>query len=154
MKIKIDTKNTFPLSQDLEGDFDLFINGFNGCDRVKYSRELNGQTTKLKDLCKLSEASEKTILSAFDTDNYGIIKHSVGVFDKGKLIGISDMSVNLDGGVYMPGAGGKLYDTKVGKIGIAVGDDLFSFGLFKSLAVCGAEIIVALSAFSKKEIIM
>ena len=150
MKIKIDVENTFPQKRDLMGDFDLFINGFNGCERVKYSKELSGQTTTLKDICRLSDITEKTVISAFDTDNYGIIKHSVGVFDRGKLIGISDMSVNLDGGAYMPGIGGKLYETKSGKIGIAVGDDLFSFGLFKSLAVCGAEIIIAVSAFSKK----
>ena len=152
MKIKIDFENEFPTTQSLQGDFDLYLNGFNGCERVRYGKELSGQTTILKNLCKLSESTDKTIISAFDTDNYGILKQSVGVFNKGKLLGISDMSIALSDNGYMPGAGGKLYDTNSCKIGVLVGDDLFSFELFKSLAICGAEIIVALSDFKKKEI--
>ena len=150
MIIKIDFENQFPNIENLEGDFDLYVNGFNGCERIKYGKELSGQTTHLKNLCRLSESSGKTILSAFDTDNYGILKHSVGVFDKGKLLGISDTSVSYSDSAYMPGSGAKLYQTNSCKMGVAVGDDLFSFELFKSLAVC--EIIIAISDFKKKEI--
>ena len=152
MKIKIDLKDEFPLDENLKGDFDLFINGFNDCEKVKYSKELNGQTSKLKRLCALSEKYGKVIISAFETDNYGILKQSAGVFEKGKLLGISDMTATYDCEYYMPGSGGKLYQTQKAKIGIAVGDDLYSFGLFKALAVCGAEIIVATTNFKKKEI--
>ena len=152
MKIKIDFKNQFPNEHNVCGNFDLYLNGFNGCERVKYGKELSGQTTVLKDLCKLSERIDKTIISAFDTDNYGILKQSACVLDKGKLLGISDMSIALSDNGYMPGTGGKLYDTSTCKIGVLVGDDVYSFELFKSLAVCGAELIVALSNFKKKEI--
>ncbi len=152
MKIKIDFENAFPLPSALDGDFEIFVNGFNGCEKVKYGKELSGQTSILKHLCDLSKISDKTVLSAFETDNYGILKQSVGVFDKGKLLGISDMSVSLSDTEYMPGSGAKLYQTDKCKFGVAIGDDLFSFNLFKSLAVCGAEIIIALSDFSKKEI--
>ncbi|MBR2384554.1 MAG: hypothetical protein IKA99_02985 [Clostridia bacterium] len=152
MKIKIDCKNEFPIPTILNGDFQILINGFNGCERVKYGKELSGQTNVLKSLCNLSKCSEKIIISAFDTDNYGVLKQSVGVFEDGKLLGISDMSVCLGDTAYLPGSGGKLYQTNTCKIGTVIGDDVYSFNLFKSLAVCGAEVIVALSDFSKKEI--
>lgn len=152
MKFKIDVTDEFPTVDKLKGDFDLLVNGFNGCAKVKYGKELSGQTEVLKTLCKLSEKSDKVIISGFDTDNYGIIRKSVGVFDGGKLLGISDMTTVFEDSGYMPGGGGKLYDTKIGKIGVAVGDDVYSFGLFKSLAVCGAEVIVSLSDFKRKEI--
>ncbi|MBR2336439.1 MAG: hypothetical protein IKA61_00635 [Clostridia bacterium] len=152
MKIKIDFKNDFPTVHLAAGDFDLYVNGFNGCDTVKYGKELSGQTATLKSLCELSDAVEKTVVCAFDTDNYGILKKSVGVFDKGKLLGISDMSVAYSDSFYMPGCGGKLYQNSACKFGVAVEDDLHSFSLFKSLAICGAELIIAVSDFTKKEI--
>lgn len=152
MKIKIDVSNDFPTQSSLDGDFDVYVNGFNGCEKVKYGKELSGQTATLKNLCIASEKSNKIIISAFDTDNYGILKRSVGVFEKGKLLGISDMSVSLDSFEYMPGSGGKLFNTELCKIGIAVEDDIYSFNIFKALSVCGAEIIVAISDFKKKEI--
>ena len=152
MKIKIDLTNEFPTTNSLDGNYDLYVNGFNGCNKISYGKELSGQTQRLKSLCKLSEIQSRTIITAFDTDNYGILKQSVGVFDNGKLLGISDMSVSLGNSGYMPGSGGKLYDTKSCKFGIAVGDDVFTFDLFKSLAICGAEVIIAISNFKKKEI--
>ena len=108
MKIKIDFENNFPNATCLNGDFDLYLNGFNGCDCVKYGKELSGQTNTLKSLCQLSEKTDKTFLSAFNTDNYGILKQSVGVFDKGKLLGISDSSVSFSDSGFMPGSGGIL----------------------------------------------
>lgn len=133
-------------------DCDLVVFGFNGAERVKYSKELNGETTKLKDLAAYSENCEKTIVSAFDTDNYGIIKHSAGVFDCGKLLGISDMTVSYSDSPYMPGAHGKLYDTASGKFAVAIGDDVFRYELFKSFAVCGAEIVIVIRKGELKEI--
>ena len=152
MRIKIDLFNEFPTQETFIGDFDLLINGFNDCKKIRYSKELKGETSTLKQLTLMSEKGKKTLISAFDTDNFGIIRHSAGVFDKGKLLGISDMTVCYDDSVYMPGGGGKLYDTACGKIAVAVGDDIYSFGLFKSFAVFGAEITVAVCNQRKKEI--
>ncbi|MBE5743043.1 MAG: hypothetical protein E7360_07010 [Clostridiales bacterium] len=152
MRVKIDLVNDFPTQEVLDGEYDLLINGFNCCEKVKYSKELKGETARLKHLASLSQKHEKTIVSAFDTDNFGIIRHSAGVFDNGKLLGISDMTVSYEDSGYMPGGGGKLYDVKCGKIAVAVGDDIYSFGLFKSFAVCGAEITVAICNQKKKEI--
>ena len=152
MKIKIDLQNQFPSAQSTQGDFDLYLNGFNNCETIKYGKELSGQTAILKSLCEVSKNTNKPIITAFDTDNYGILKQSVGVFENGKLLGITDMSIALSDNGYMPGASSKLYDLSSCKLGVLVGDDVYSFELFKSLAVCGAEIIVALSNLKKKEI--
>ena len=93
MIIKVDYKNKLPNESELVDDFDLFINGFNGADKVKYSKELNGQSQVLKDLCSLSSKSKKPIVSAFDTDNYGILKKSAGVFENGKLLGLDGKQI-------------------------------------------------------------
>lgn len=152
MKIKVDLKNAFPTISDLHGDFDLLVNGFNGCEKVKYSKELKGQSNTLKSICTLSLKGKKSIISAFDTDNYGTQKTSVGVFEKGKLLGISDATAVIDNCDYLPSSTCKLYDLSAGKIGVAVQDDLYCFSLFKSLAICGSEIIFCLTNFKKKEI--
>lgn len=152
MKVKLDLTNHFPTSESLKGDYDLFINGFNGCERVSYRKELKGESNNLKEIATLSKKYDKSIISAFDTDNYGIIKRSAGVFDKGKLLGVSDATVSYEYSGYMPSAGGKLYDLSCGKIALAVCDDIYSFGLFKSFAVCGAELTIAITNDTKKEI--
>ncbi len=133
-------------------DYNLIVMGFNGSETVKYRKELAGETTKLKDLAAYSENTRKTLISAFDTDNYGIIKHSAGIFDCGKLLGISDMTVSYDTSPYMPGAHGKLYDTLAGKFAVAIGDDLYRYELFKSFAVCGAEFVVVIRKGDASEI--
>lgn len=133
-------------------DYNLAVIGFSGTDRVKYSKELSGETSRLKDLADYSEKTEKTLISAFDTDNYGIIKHSAGVFDNGKLLGISDMTVSYSASPYMPGAHGKLYSSSAGKIAVAIGDDIFRFELFKSFAICGAETVIVIRNDDAQEI--
>ena len=152
MKIKVDYKNKLPQNDDLIGDFDLLINGFNCADKIYYGKELSGKTKTLKELCALTHEFKKPIISAFDTDNYGLKKKSAGVFEKGKLLGICDSSTLIGDSDYLPGTNAKLYDLSVCKLGVLVQDDLFSFTLFKSLAVCGAEIIVCLTDFDKKDI--
>lgn len=133
-------------------DFDIVVSGFNQTERIRYGKELSGETCRLKTLAECSEKTSKTYISAFDTDNYGIIKHSAGVFDCGKLLGISDMTVSYSSSPYMPGAHGKLYDTKPGKIAVAIGDDLYRYELFKSFAVCGAEAVIAIRKDEYSEI--
>lgn len=123
-----------------------------GCTKiVKYRKELNGETSVLKELAALSEKTDGVILAAFDTDNYGVIRHSCGIFEKGRLLGITDMSVCLEQNGYMPGCGNRVFDTGAGRLAVAVGDDAFSFDLMKSLVVCGAETIFLLSDRKRTE---
>lgn len=130
---------------------ETIVFGF-GCTKiVKYRKELNGETSVLKELAALSEQADGVILAAFDTDNYGVIRHSCGVFEKGRLLGITDMSVCLEQSGYMPGGGNRVFDTGSGRFAVAVGDDAFSFDLMKSLVVCGAETIFLLSDRKRTE---
>ena len=153
MKVKVFIPGTDIIKKAHKNqDYDIVVNGFNQTERIRYSKELNGETCRLKTLAECSENTAKTYICAFDTDNYGIIKHSAGVFDCGKLLGISDMTVAYSGSPYMPGAHGKLYDTLAGKFAVAIGDDLYRYELFKSFAVCGAEFVVVIRKGDASEI--
>lgn len=151
MRIKTDTEREYPEITENEPKFDLLLCGFNTKKRIRYGKELSGETNVLKDIAALSERKNLTIVAAFDTDNYGIIKHSACVFDRGKLLGISDMSVSLGDSPYMPGGSAKIFDTSAGKIGVAVGDDLYSYDLMRAFALCGAEAVIAVGRRQKRE---
>ncbi|MBQ7642978.1 MAG: hypothetical protein IJS67_03655, partial [Clostridia bacterium] len=47
---------------------------------VYYKKELSGETEHLKTLAKITENADNTLVCPFDTNNYGIIKKSAGVF--------------------------------------------------------------------------
>ena len=110
---------------------------------VKYKKELSGENSELKNLAKLSEKFSCTLVCPFDTDNYGIFRHSAGVFEKGKLLGISDMTIAYEDSPYMPGVNAGIYEVESGKIAIAVGDDFYSYELLRSYAVCGVKTVIA-----------
>lgn len=151
MKIKTLNGNDDFALDELNGDyFDILAVGFNPDERIKYSKELRGETNTLKNLAEATKDGG-ALIYAVDTDNYGIIKHSAAVFENGKLLGISDMTESYSDTPYMPGANGKLYDLHYGKVGLAVGDDVLSYELMKSFAVCGAEAIVAIIQSKIKE---
>ena len=140
MKVTIVTERT-ALKPDLKSDIIILASDYK---TVKYKTELSGESAELKLLAKRSEKSNAVIISAFDTDNYGILRHSAGVFDKGKLLGISDMSVSYADSPYMPGTSGGIYETEFGKIAVAVGDDFYSYELLRAYAVCGVKATFAL----------
>ncbi len=139
MKVKVVTDIT-ALSSD---EADLIIAP---CETptVYYKRELTGETSILKKLAEITEQRDFALISPFDTDNYGIVKRSAGVFSDGKLIGISDMTTAFEDSPYMPSASSSLYHLKCGKIGVAVSDDLYSYELFRAFTVCGANLCVVI----------
>ncbi len=143
--MKVCVGNNFGNSADIyvDGDFE---------STVKYGKEINGETDVFKTTATLSQRKNTIILYPCDTDNFGIKKQSCAVFDKGKLLGISDMTVSIDGSSYSIGVSGKIYDFHCGKTGIAVGDDLYSFELIKAFTICGAEAVICLKRRIKKSI--
>ena len=146
MKICIENENG-----QIKKDCDLIIkNHLN--ETVKYSKELRGETNYLKNLAKMSEKIGCAVISPFDTDNYGVQRRSCGVFENGKLLGISDMTVSYESSQFMPGNHGKIYYLNCGKIAVAVEDDLYRYELFKSFAVCGAEAVIIPKKKIKPEI--
>ena len=114
--------------------------------QISYRTELSGKTARLKALLKVSEKFGGLLVCPFDTDNYGIVRHSAGVFDNGRLLGITDMTVAYEDSPYMPGRGGRLFDSGAGKIAVGVGDDLYSYDLMRAYAVCGAEAVFVMKS--------
>ena len=69
MRIKIDVVNDFPNESTLAGDFDLLINGFNDCTKIKYGSELKGETNHLKRISDLSKKSGKSFDGRLKLEN-------------------------------------------------------------------------------------
>ena len=63
------------------------------------------------------------------------------VAENGRLLGVSDMLNAIDG-EYKSGAGLRVYETKVGRLGIAVAEDLYFPEILRTLAVCGSDLIL------------
>lgn len=127
--------------RDGERAADVIFFGFGGVDGVvSYERELKGETAYFEDIALLSKQYQCVVVCACISDTRGIKRKSTVVAERGKILGVSDMLNCLDG-EFNPGAGLKTYDTKVGKIGVAVGEDIYFPELLRTLAVCGSEII-------------
>ncbi len=120
------------------------IFGFNGVKKIYYKKELSGEDNLLSNIASLSKKDKKLIITGAITDNYGIIRKSAIVAEDGKLLGISDMNLCLDKSPFSSGVGYRVYQTKIGRVGIIVDDDLIDIDGVKSMAQCGADIIICL----------
>lgn len=113
---------------------------FNGIGNVSYKEELDGATSKFEDLTILSRELKNVVICGCYTENLGFSHKSVAVAESGRLLGVADQTHILDKD-YTAGAGLKIFDTSVGKIGIIVAEDLYFFENFRSLSNCEADII-------------
>jgi len=104
---------------------DLLAFGFNGLGLVSYKRELEGKTEFFHDAAGLSKAIGGVVVSGCDTDTYGIFRHSALIADKGRILGVSDMSFSLDESEFRAGGNFRVYETGAGRIGLLVGDDVY-----------------------------
>jgi predicted amidohydrolase len=75
------------------------------------------------------------------TDTRGHKRKSALVAENGRLQGVSDMLHAVDGEV-RSGAALRVYETKIGRMGVAVAEDLYFPDVVKSLAICGSDFIV------------
>lgn len=121
---------------------DVIVFGFNGLGLVSYKKELEGETEYFQDLAKFSKQTSSVVISGCDTDNYGVFRHSVVIADKGKILGVSDMAHSIDDSEFVAGGNFRVYDTRVGKIGVIVGEDLFFPETARVLTLCDADVIV------------
>ena len=78
------------------------------------------------------------------TDVRGLRRKSVVVAEKGRILGVSDMVNRIDGGLFRAGAGIKIYETSVGKLGIIVAEDLYFPRVGETLSVCGADMAICI----------
>ncbi len=123
---------------------ELLVFGYNGLGLVSYKDELAGITEYFQDVAKLSKQLGCTLISACDTDTYGVKRHSAVIADKGKILGVTDMTHSIDESEYVSGGTFRVYDTGAGKIGIIIGEDLYFPEVSRILTLCDADIVVVL----------
>lgn len=131
-------------SGEIPSDADIALFGFNGLKRISYKNELQGIDGFLSEFAQLTKKANRVLLSGAITDNYGIVKRSAIIAERGKLLGISDMNVKIDPSNYGLGGGRRVYQTIVGRIGVLISDDLIDFEGVKAMSLCDADIIVAI----------
>lgn len=137
--------NTFWQSKlDKTAKTDLLCFGFNGLGLVSYKKELDGETEFFHDVAGLSRELGGVVVSGLDTDTYGVYRHSAVIADRGRILGVSDMSFTLDESEFKSGGNFRVYETGAGKIGLLVGDDVYFPEAAKVLALCDADIIISI----------
>ena len=120
---------------------DLTVFGFNGVGEVSYERELRGETRFFEELATLTKKEGCVAVCGCITDSLSHKRRSAVVAENGRILGVSDMLHAIDGELGS-GAFLRVYDTKIGKVGLAVADDLRFPEVIKALSVCGSDIIV------------
>ena len=145
MKIAFVTECDYNLPHEDIAGCNVVIFPFYIKEPISYNREIRGQTVFFRALTNLSKSLKTTVIAGLDTDSYGSLRHSVAVCDGGRLLGISDMTLIADGEKYLGGGSLRVYETHAGKIGVAVGSDMLSSDCVRTLALCGADVIVNVS---------
>lgn len=120
---------------------DVLLFSFRAVDgEISYEKELKGETSYFEDVAILSKECKNIVVCPCVTDTRGIKRKSAVIAEKGRILGVSDM-INCIDGEYNPGAGLKTYDTSVGKIGVAIGEDIYFPEVLRTLSVCGSDFI-------------
>lgn len=121
---------------------DIAVFGFKGLGEVDYENELKGATDKFEDAARLSRLARCGVLCGCRTRSRGILRKSVCVADRGKLLGISDMTHVIDTEEFKSGAGLGVYTVRGYKIGLCIENDLYFPDGFKALSLCGCNAVV------------
>ncbi len=124
-----------------KGDAEIIVFGFNGLGEVSYEKELKGETHYFEEAAALSKRAQAVVVCGCETDTRGHKRRSVVVAENGKIAGVSDMLNAVDGEVSC-GAALRVYETRAGKMGVIVAEDLLFPEVAKSLVVCGSDFIV------------
>ncbi len=124
---------------DMEEDVTLF--SFDCLGMVSYEEELKGESGFFEQATRLSKQTKGIVVCGCITDTRGIKRKSALVAENGRLIGVSDMTHAVDGEVNC-GAGLRVYDTKIGRMGVVVAEDIFFPEVISALSACGSDFIV------------
>ncbi len=120
---------------------DILLFGFEGMGEVSYEKELKGESVFFEDAALLSKAQKSIVVCGCVTDTRGHKRKSAIVAENGRISGVSDMLNAIDGEIAC-GAALRIYDTKLGRMGVAVAEDIYFPEIVRSLAVCGCDFIV------------
>ena len=121
---------------------DLAVLGFQSLGEVDYERELKGETEKFEEAARLSKKFSCGLICGCRTVSRGLLRKSCAVADRGKLLGISDMTHVLDGEEYKSGSSLGLYKVNGLKVGVCIENDLLFPDTFKSLSSCGCNVMI------------
>ena len=125
----------------IDGEEELVIYGFGGLEEVCYDKELKGESDCFERAARLSKHMKSVAVCGCITDTRGLKRKSALVAENGKLCGISDATRAVDGAMNA-GAGLRVYDTQIGKMGVAVAEDILFPEVIGALAACGSDFIV------------
>lgn len=128
-------------NDDMQEDVDVCLFGFNGAGEVSYERELKGESTFFEKVALLSKLRQSVVVCGCVTDTRGHKRKSAVVAENGKLLGVADM-VHVIDGEWGSGANLSVYQTKKGKMGVLVAEDLYFPEAAHALALCGSDFIV------------
>lgn len=123
--------------------FSYRVNGL-----IDFDSEITCKSESFIDLAKISLNFNCVVVAGCDTDNYGTFRRSAAVADKGRIMGICDMTHNIDGeyGVAAEGcdagSGYRVFNTSKGKIGIIVDKDLYFPEVCNILSLSESDIII------------
>ncbi len=137
-------ENPFEMA-DYFKDADIVLVGSKAFKTISFKREIEGKDTLLLDIGKFSKAVKAPVFAAFKTDNYGLLRRSVGAYENGRLLSISDATRTFES-CEAPSFGYKVLKTSAGKIGVAVSKDVGDLDCLKALVLCESELIINLYA--------
>ena len=120
---------------------DVIVFGFQAVGEVSYEKELKNETFYFEEVARLSKQASNVVVCGCVTDTKGHKRKSAVVAENGRILGVSDMLNVLDGDVSC-GAGLRVYETKVGRMGVIVAEDLYFPDAIASLSLCGADFIL------------
>lgn len=120
---------------------ELLLFGFEGLGEVSYEKELKGESSFFEETALFSKETKSTIVCGCVTNTLGHKRKSAVVAENGKLLGVSDATHVIDG-QGNAGASLRVYETKVGRMGVLVAEDLFFPETVKALSLCGSDFLV------------
>ncbi len=132
--------NVDSLRENIE-EFDLLLFGFNGLSEVSYEKELKGDTRFFERVATLSKERRCVLVSGCVTDTRGHKRKSAVVAENGRILGVSDTLYAIDGDCGC-GAELRVYETTIGKMGVAVAEDIFFPESLRAMVTCGCDFIV------------
>ena len=111
------SKNAFNAPKTELKDSKLSVFGFGSIGKINYKRELSGEENVLSRFASLSREVNSVLIAGAITNNYGVIKKSVVVCERGKLVGICDSTYTFENG-YSGGGTFRVYNLSGVKLGV------------------------------------
>lgn len=131
-------------SLNASGKCDINVIPFGIIGEINFKKQIKGEALELVNLGKLSLKTGGVLLVGAVSDNYGVRRRSVFIFERGRLTAVSDMNFFEQG--FSPATGYKIVQSVGGKIGVLVDKDAFSPSAVFSLCSCGCSAIIDLYA--------